>query len=201
VEWESGETTYTPLDMIGKDDLTHAEYAQKMQLLDTPGWKRFCHIAKNAKKVERMVNQAKLRSYHREPFWKFLVMVPRSHNQAVEIDQANGNCLWQESEAIEVKQLAAYKTFIDKGKSGNPPDGYKKIRCHMIYDVKHDGRHKSRLVAGGHLTDISNDSLYSSILSLRGIQLVTFLFELNSLELWDTDIGNAYLEATTKERV
>jgi Reverse transcriptase (RNA-dependent DNA polymerase) len=29
--------------------------------------------------------------------------------------------------------------------------------------------------------------------------LVTILFELNKLELWGTDIGNAYLEVTTKE--
>jgi hypothetical protein len=29
----------------------------------------------------------------------------------------------------------------------------KKIRVHLIYAVKHDGRHKARLVAGGHLTE------------------------------------------------
>jgi hypothetical protein len=74
-----------------------------MKFLDTPGWKRFLYIAKNAKKVERMVNQAKLRSYYPETFWKFGVMVPRSRNQALEIDQANGNCLWQESETTEMK--------------------------------------------------------------------------------------------------
>ena len=111
----------------------------------------------------------------------------------------NFNRLWQESEETEMKQLAEYKTFIDKGKGGIPPDGYKKIRCHMVYDVKHDGRHKSRLVAGGHLTDPNTESVYSSVVSLRGIRLVTFLSELNKLELWGTDIGNAYLEATTKE--
>jgi hypothetical protein len=69
--------------MIGKDD----------PLLFTLGYKRFRRIFKNAVKVERMVNQAKLRPYRREPFWKFCVMVPRTHNQAIEIDQANGNCL------------------------------------------------------------------------------------------------------------
>jgi Reverse transcriptase (RNA-dependent DNA polymerase) len=71
----------------------------------------------------------------------------------------------------------------------------------MVYDVKHDGRHKSRLVAGGHLTDPNTDSVYSSVVSLRGIRLVTFLSQLNNLELWGTGVGNAYLEATTKERV
>jgi hypothetical protein len=55
-------------------------------------------------------------------------MVPRTHSQAIEVDQANGNRLWQESEATEMKQLADYKTFIDKGKDGIPPDGHKNIR-------------------------------------------------------------------------
>jgi hypothetical protein len=150
-----------------------------MDLWGTPGWNRFRHIYKNPKKVECMVNQAKLKSYRREPFWKFGVMVPRTHNQAVEIYQANSNRLWQESEATEMKQLSDYKTFIDQGKGGIPPDGCKKICFHMVYDVKHDGRHKSRLVAGGHLTDPNTKSVYSSVVSLRGIRLVTFLSELN----------------------
>jgi hypothetical protein len=79
VEWASGEITYEPLDIIGKDDLvTCAEYAHRMILLGTPGWKRFRHIYKNQKKEERMVNQAKLKSYRSEPFWKFGVIVPRT---------------------------------------------------------------------------------------------------------------------------
>jgi hypothetical protein len=119
VEWESGEITYKPLDMIGKDDpVTCAEYAHRMNLLITSGWKRFRHIYKNPKKVERMVNQPKLRSYRREPFCKFGVIVPRAHNQAVVIDQSSGNRLWQESDGTEMKQLTEYKTFIDKGKGG-----------------------------------------------------------------------------------
>ena len=36
---------------------------------------------------------------------------------------------------------------------------------------------------------------------MRGLRLLIFLAELNNLELWSTDIGNAYLEATTNERV
>ena len=31
--------------------------------------------------------------------------------------------------------------------------------------------------------------------------MVTFLAELNGLELWATDIGNAYLESVTQEKV
>jgi hypothetical protein len=53
----------------------------------------------------------------------------------------------------------------------------------MIYDVKHDGRHKAQLVAGGHLTDPNTESVYSGVVSLHGIWLIVFLVELNALEL------------------
>jgi Reverse transcriptase (RNA-dependent DNA polymerase) len=71
-----------------------------------------------------------------------------------------------------------------------------------VFDVKHDGRHKARLVADGHLTNVPIDSVYLGVfVSLRGFRLVLFLAELNGLQLWDTDIGNAYLEAYTTEKV
>ena len=34
-----------------------------------------------------------------------------------------------------------------------------------------------------------------------GVRRVTLLAELNDMELWSTDIGNAYLESYTKEKV
>jgi Reverse transcriptase (RNA-dependent DNA polymerase) len=72
---------------------------------------------------------------------------------------------------------------------------------HFIFGVKHDGRHKARLVADGHLTQIPIDSVFSGVVSLRGFRLVLFLAELNNLQIWATDIGNAYLEAYTSEKV
>jgi Reverse transcriptase (RNA-dependent DNA polymerase) len=51
------------------------------------------------------------------------------------------------------------------------------------------------LVADGRLTNIPIDSVYSGVVSLRGFRLILFLAELNNLQLWATDIENAYLEA------
>ena len=82
-----------------------------------------------------------------------------------------------------------------------PPEGYKRIRVHLVFDIKHDGRHKARLVADGHLTDVPLESVYSGVVTLRGFRLVLFLGELNDLETWSTDVGNAYLEAYTSEKV
>uniref|UniRef100_A0A7S2YRE1 Reverse transcriptase Ty1/copia-type domain-containing protein n=1 Tax=Entomoneis paludosa TaxID=265537 RepID=A0A7S2YRE1_9STRA len=45
------------------------------------------------------------------------------------------------------------------------------------------------------------ESVYSSVVSLRSLRIVSFLSVLNQLELWGADIGNAYLEAKTKEKL
>ncbi len=70
-----------------------------------------------------------------------------------------------------------------------------------MFDVKHDGQHKTRFVGGGHLTDVPTESIYSGVVSLQGVRMVTFLSEVNGMELWATDIVNAYLEAYTAEKL
>ena len=53
IEWDTGETKYEPLDLIASDDpVTCAEYAQRNNLIDTPGWKRFRCYSKNEKKLQ-----------------------------------------------------------------------------------------------------------------------------------------------------
>ena len=62
--------------------------------------------------------------------------------------------------------MAAYDVFKDLGHKAASPPKYKTIHMHLIYDVKHDGRHKARLVADGRLADVFNDSVYSSVFPL-----------------------------------
>ena len=67
LEWETGKTTYEPLDLIARDDpVTCAEYVRRTNLIDNPGWKRFRRYAKNEKKLQRLINQTKLKSYRRD---------------------------------------------------------------------------------------------------------------------------------------
>ena len=97
--------------------------------------------------------------------------------------------------------IKEFSVFKDIGSGVKVPDGFKNIRVHMIYDVKHDRRHRARFVADGHLTDIPSDSVYSGVVSLRGFRMLLFLAELNGIETWGTDISSAYLEAYTKEKL
>ena len=56
-------------------------------------------------------------------------------------------------------------------------------------------------MADGHLTPEPIENIYSGVVSLRNPRLVIFLGELNHLELWGADIGNAYLEVFTDEKL
>ena len=202
IEWENGEVTNEPLTIIAADDpVSCAIYGKKAGLLEHDGWKRFKSIAKQQKKLFRMANQAKLRSFRTAPKYMYGFEIPRDYTHAVKLDLQNGHTKWQESTVLEMEQLAEYDVFTDKGIDGDPGKDFKKIRVHLVYAVKHDGRHKARLVADGHLTEVPVDSVYSGVVSLRGLRLMLFLSELNDMETWATDIGNAYLEAVTDEKV
>ena len=92
IDWESGEQTYEPLDVMAKDDpVTCTIYGRNKNLLDEPGWKRFKTIAKREKKMLRQINQAKLRSYRCAPRYKFGYLLPRNYEHAVSIDVSNNN--------------------------------------------------------------------------------------------------------------
>ena len=72
---------------------------------------------------------------------------------------------------------------------------------YLVFACKHDRCHKAHLVAGGHLTPDPVDSIYSGVVSTRSLRLSIFLAKLNNMEVWGADIGNAYLETTTKEKL
>ena len=127
----------------------------------------------------------------------------------MEYDKANNNRKWYDATKAELDSIHSYEVFqkhkkakYDKQKKVlNAPPGYQKIRVHLIFAVKYDGRHIARLLADGHLTPEPVESIYSGVVSLRNSKLVIFLGKLNNLELWGADIGNAYLEAPTEEKV
>ena len=208
VEWESGEVTYEPLTLISKDDpITCAVYAKKHDLLDTTGWKHLKRYAKTSKRLIRAVKQSRIRQVRASVRYQHGFQVPKDYNDAMRLDKENGNTHWQDAMDLELTQIHEYKVFKDTGKAkfhnGKvvTPDGFQKIRVHFVYAVKHDGRFKARLVADGHLTKEPVESIYSGVVSLRSLRMVVFLSQLNNLEIWGADVGNAYLEAYTDEKL
>ena len=208
VEWESGEVTYEPLTLISKDDpITCAVYAKKHDLLDTTGWKHLKRYAKTSKRLIRAVKQSRIRQVRASARYQHGFQVPKDYNDAIRLDKGNSNTHWQDAMDLELTQIHEYKVFKDTGKAqfhngkAVTPDGFQKVRAHFVYVVKHDGRFKARLVADGHLTKELVESIYSGVVSLRSLRMVVFLSQLNDLEIWGADVGNAYLEAYTDEKL
>ena len=55
--------------------------------------------------------------------------------------------------------------------------------------MKHNGRHKTRLVDRSNLTNAPIDSVYSRVILLRDFQIYLFLTKLNVMEAYTADIG------------
>ena len=53
----------------------------------------------------------------------------------------------------------------------------------------------------GYLTPEPIENIYSGVVSLRNLRLVILLGKINNLDIWGADIGNAYLEAFTNEKL
>ena len=51
----------------------------------------------------------------------------------------------------------------------NPPKGYYKIKVHLVFAAKFDGRHKDRLEADGSLRPEPAENIYSGVVSLRNL--------------------------------
>ena len=133
--------------------------------------------------------------------YQFGVRIPRNYQEALALDKQNGNTFWRDATQLELDQIMEYETFKVRKDLKKPPKDHQYVRCHLIFAVKHDLRHKARYVAGGHMTEAPNEDVYSSVVSLKGMRMCIFLAELNGLKIMAGDVGNAYLEAKTREKV
>ncbi len=65
---------------------------------------------------------------------KFGIEVPKTVKEALALDCKNGNTLWADAIAKEMKEVRTAFIILPDGHSA--PIGYQKIPCHMIFDVK-----------------------------------------------------------------
>ena len=112
--------------------------------------------------------------------------MPKLFNLALLQVIANGEMLvtWKWNNYVSMKSSLTKESFhIRKFQEDSIH-----YRVHMVFDVKHDGRHKARLVADGHLTQTPVESVYSGVVSLCGFRMCLFVAELNNLQTNVTDI-------------
>ena len=202
VHWDDGSATWEPLNEIAKfDPVTVAMYAHEHGLLNTLGWRFLQQTAKRQRFINVAINNAKRRSNPKQIRYKFGVKIPRSYAEALKFDHDNGNTLWQDAVALKLKQILDYNSFRDLGHGTPVPHGYTQISVQFVFDAKEDGCRKARIVAHGDFTPEPDEAVYSSVASLHSLHYITFIAELNGHNLMQGDIGNAYLESYTQEKV
>jgi hypothetical protein len=190
VLWDMGEETWEPPNTMKTDDpVTVAQYVREKGLMDKPYWKWANRYLKNPKKFLRYSRQVYLTKKKYGPTYKFGVRVPRHLKEALLLDKQNQDELWRDAIKKEMKKIMEFNTFKVPS-DGKPPLGYKKIPCHMIFDVKFDGRRKARFVAGGHLTMDPGEDAYSGVVTPEAVRLGMFAAVDNGLKLMAADIEN-----------
>jgi hypothetical protein len=144
----------------------------------------------------------KKRKVQQKPRFKYGIEVPRNVGHALELDMRNGNTYWADSIKKEVDDLIELDSFEFKEAGYDPGEGWQRTTLHMVFDVKQDLRRKSRLVAGGHLVELLNDTpVYSSTVKSISVQLLHVIAHKAQLKQLCGDIGNAFVNAYTNEKV
>jgi len=79
---------------------------------------------------------------------------------------------------------------------------YQYAPLRMIFDVKkEDFRRKARLVAGGHVINSSMFESYSSVVQTNSLRLLQTVALNEDFKIITADIGNAFIQAFTKEKI
>ncbi len=131
---------------------------------------------------------------------KFGIEIPKTVKEALALDRKNGNTLWADAIAKEMREVRIAFNILPDGSSA--PIGYQKIPCHMVFDVKMEVlRLKARLVAGGHLTKAPATITHASVVSHETVRPALTFASLNDLEAKVGDVLNAYITAPVKEKV
>ena len=106
---------------------------------------------------------------------------------------------WSNAIMKEMKNVMI--AFEVKEKGFKPPPGYKPVDLMMVFDIKMDFTRKARMCARGDQTEPPSTLTYSSVVSRESVRLAFLIAALNDLDCEMFDIGNAYLNAPTTEKL
>ena len=205
VEWKDGSVSWVPLkDLKASNPIELAEYAVANDISDEPAFNWW--VTETLRKRDRIVSKIKAKYWRTSH--KFGIKVPKTVDEAYNIDRQTGTTFWTEAITKEMKNVrVAFEVLPgiteDKMRDGKVKPGFKYCGTHMIFDIKMDGKftRKARLVADGHTTDVPSSITYSSVVSRESVRLALMIASLNDLKIAACDIGNAYLNAECREKL
>jgi hypothetical protein len=199
-QWKDGSTSWIDLkDLKESHPIQTAEYAKTVGIDQEPAFNWWVNdVLRRRERILSLVRKRETRYLKRTH--KYGIEVPRTVKQAYDLDRLNGNTLWTDAIAKEMRNVRVAFRILPKGETA--PGGYKKIPCHMIFDIKMtDFSRKARLVAGGHVTEAPAAMTYASVVSRETVRIALTIAALNSLDVKTGDVMNAYITAPVTEKV
>jgi hypothetical protein len=197
VRWKDQSTSWETLrNLKASNPIEVAEYAIAHKLAEEVAfawWVPF--VLKQHVKMKRTLAAAKTVKRNQ----KYGLEIPTSVTRALDIDKETKTDFWEKAITKEMLHVTPAFEVLEEG--GTAPVGSKWIPCHMIFDIKIDFTQKARFVAGGHVTEPPTSITYSSVVARDSICIAFLITALNDLDILSADIGNAYLNAYTKEKV
>ena len=197
VEWTDGTRTWVSLkDLKEANPIDLAEYAKARGIDDEPAFAWWVNWT--LKKRDMIINNIRARIPKKA--MKFGVVVPGSVDEAIKLDEKNGNDFWKNAIVKELKNVIIAFRLLEPDE--HLPVGSKEIPYHIVFDVKFDLTGKARLVAGGHRhKDVPARTTFSTVASRDSVRIGFLIAALNDLDIMACDIGNASLNAPNRERV
>jgi len=196
VEFHSGRRQWMQLkDLKEVNPVEVADYVAARGLIEEVAFQWW--VPYTLRKKERIIASVKSRAVKRKTH-KYGVEVPRDVKHAFQLDEKNGNTLWQDALALEMNSIGAAIKFLKNGQQ--VPVGYTKATGHVIFDVKMDLRRKARWVKDGHRTPEPETSNYAGVVSRESVRIAFTYAAMMGLPVMAGDIKNAYLQAPTSEK-
>jgi hypothetical protein len=150
VVWKDGSTNWVGMrDLKESYTIELAEYVLNNNLDKEEAFSWWLpYVLKKRKSII-----AKLKSKYWQRTHKYGIRVPKTVEEALEIDNEEGNTFWADAIEKEMKKIRpSFQLY-----RGNTKDliGYQEITTHFIFDIKlgENFRRKARLVADGHKTE------------------------------------------------
>ena len=174
-----------------------AEYATTQEIIEEPAFAWWCPYV--LRKRDRIVASVKARVPKKR--FKYGIEVPETFARSIELDETNGNTLWQDG--IENKMTAVRIALKTLNKGDQPPPGYQYTQCHMIFEINLDGfRRKARLAGAGCMVKYTPAVItYASVVFHETVRISLTVAAPNDLGVKASDVMNAFLTASCSEKI
>ena len=197
IRWKDGSANWVAMkDLKDSYPVPLADYAIANDLQNEPAFAWWVpYVLKKRKAIIKKVKSKYWQRTH-----KYGIRLPRSMREAKEIDEINGDQLWQESIQLEMKNnRVAFETFESNTKE---LIGYSELTGHLVFDVKlsENFRRKARFCADGHKVDTPPFLTYSTVVSRDSVRIIFMIAALNDIDVQGADVQNAFLSAPAMEK-